>query len=94
MKKAILGLLTAAFLFSSGFVNAELVNINNADAETIAFHLKGIGETRANAIIAYRDQHGPFKSIEEIMNVPGIGDKTFDNIKADLSVNEGAVRLE
>ncbi len=94
MKKTLYSLLTALFLFSATIANAELVNINNADAETIAFHLKGIGEARANAIVAFREQNGLFRSIEEIQNVPGIGDKTFDNIKADLSVDRGASSLE
>jgi len=94
VKTTLLSLLTALFLFSASFANAELVNINNADAETIAFHLKGVGEARANAIVAYREQNGLFRSIEEIQNVPGIGEKTFDNIKADLSIDQGATRLE
>jgi competence protein ComEA len=94
VKKTLYSLLTALFLFSATIANAELVNINNADAETIAFHLKGIGEARANAIVAFREQNGLFRSIEEIQNVPGIGDKTFDNIKADLSVDRGASSLE
>src|SRR5579862_9297410 len=51
------------------------VNINTADAETLALELKGIGQKRAEAIIAYREQHGPFKSIDDLSNIKGIGKK-------------------
>jgi competence protein ComEA len=48
--------------------------------------LKGIGAVKANAVIAYRQQNGPFKSIEEIMNVKGIKKATFEKIKDSISV--------
>jgi len=51
------------------------VNINTADAVTLADGLKGVGHAKAEAIIAYRKEHGPFKSAEQLAEVKGIGDK-------------------
>ncbi len=48
--------------------------------------LSGIGESRADAIIAYREANGPFASIEEIMNVQGIKEKMFEKIKDKIAV--------
>jgi len=64
---------------------AGKVNINTADVESL-MSLKGIGLVKANAVIAYRQQNGPFKSIEEIMNVKGIKKATFEKIKDNISV--------
>lgn len=55
---------------------AEAVNINTADAVTLAKNLNGIGLKKAKAIIAYRDKHGNFKSAQDLANVKGIGSKT------------------
>lgn len=49
------------------------VNINTADAETLAAELKGIGPKLARAILAYRKEHGPFKSVEDLKKVRGVG---------------------
>ena len=54
---------------------AKTVNINTADAATLADVLKGVGLAKAEAIIAYRKEHGGFKSIEQLADVKGIGDK-------------------
>ena len=51
---------------------AQPVNINRADAATLAGSLKGIGMRKAEAIVAYRTEHGPFKSVDELANVKGI----------------------
>ena len=56
------------------------ININTATAEQL-IELNGIGEVKANAIIEYRNNYGNFTSLEEIMNVKGIGEKTFEKIK-------------
>ena len=58
------------------------ININTATAEQLT-ELNGIGEVKANAIIEYRNNFGNFISLEEIMNVKGIGEKTFEKIKAE-----------
>lgn len=62
-----------------------LVNINTATVEELCT-LSGIGESRANAIITYREQNGPFQSIEDIMKVSGIKDKVFEQIKDRITV--------
>lgn len=63
------------------------ININTADAKTIvAAHLKGIGEKRAAAIVAYRGEHGVFKSIDDLKKVKGIKDKIFNANKERLSL--------
>lgn len=51
------------------------VNINTADAATISDVLKGVGPSKAEAIVAYRKEHGPFKSAEQLADVKGIGEK-------------------
>ena len=64
---------------------SEKVNINTADKEKLT-SLKGIGESKAEAIISYREANGPFSDITELMNVDGIGQKTFENIKDMICV--------
>ena len=59
------------------------ININTADEAQLTT-LTGIGATRAQAIIAYREENGPFAAIEDIMNVQGIKEGTFSNIKDEL----------
>ena len=64
------------------------ININTAD-ETTLMMLKGIGEVKARAIIEYR-QEQPFETIEDIMNVAGIGEKTFEDNRHRITVEETA----
>lgn len=59
---------------------AERININTASLEELD-SLPGIGPTIAQRIVDYRDENGPFQTIEDIMNVSGVGPSTFDNIK-------------
>ena len=60
--------------------NSSLININTADKAALDT-LPGIGEVKAQAIIDYRNKYGNFLSTEEIMNVNGIGEKTYENLK-------------
>src|SRR3546814_1861992 len=62
------------------------VNLNAADAETLSRELRGIGETKAKAIIAYREEHGPFISVDELLEVKGIGPAHLDKIRGQLSI--------
>lgn len=63
---------------------AEPVDINTANAMTISKNLKGIGIKKAEAIVAYRDKHGKFKSVDDLAKVKGIGKKTIAMNKANL----------
>ncbi len=65
--------------------SSDLVNINTADAEKLAT-LKGIGPALAQRIIDYREQNGAFKTIDEIKNVRGIGDKKFAAFKDKITI--------
>lgn len=78
------GLLVLAFLLPA-FAYAALININTADA-TLLDTLPGIGPSKAQAIITYRNEHGPFAKIEDIENVSGIGPSTFSDIKSLITV--------
>lgn len=61
------------------------ISINNASKEEL-MSLSGIGDAKADAIIAYRQENGLFKSIEDIKNVSGIGDAIFEKIKNNITV--------
>lgn len=63
------------------------VNINTADAQSLSERLTGIGRSRAEAIVRYRETYGPFESIDELMDVSGIGEAT-------LARNRAAITLE
>ena len=62
-----------------------LININTADLEQLK-DITGIGNIKAQSIIDYREANGGFKSLEELKNVDGIGDKTFEKIKEQITL--------
>jgi competence protein ComEA len=62
------------------------VDVNTADAATISAELKGIGMTKAKAIVEYREKHGPFKSPEDLSLVKGIGERTVELNRDDIRV--------
>lgn len=70
----------------TGSSSQKQVNINTADAKTLDDALLGIGLQKAEAIVAYRKQHGPFKSVDGLDQVKGIGSKTIDNNRARMTV--------
>ena len=61
------------------------VNINTADAATLA-SLNGIGESKAEAIIVYREANGPFESVEQLVEVKGIGSRTVEKNASQMAV--------
>ena len=99
MSRALLATLVAICLCSSpATVSAQkgaakpaaagaVVNLNTATASQIAT-LPGIGEKAAQRIIEYREKNGGFKKIEELMNVKGIGEKSFLKLKPLVTVGE------
>ena len=81
MKKGFKKAMTAVSLYAALVGSAfafHPVNVNTADAEEIADGLKGIGQSKAEAIVEYRKNNGPFKSQEDLLNVRGFGEKTLE----------------
>lgn len=79
-------ILSLFLVFSSQFVAAAPVDINTADAKSIAKVMKGVGIKKAEAIVAYRQKNGKFKSIEELSKVKGIGKKTVAKNRENIGV--------
>jgi len=79
----------AALLVSTAALAA--VNLNTASKDELVA-LPGIGPSKAQAIIDYRTQNGPFKSVDEVRKVRGIGEKLFQQIKPELSIAGGTPR--
>jgi competence protein ComEA len=65
----------------------QVVNINRANAQVLAQVLDGVGLSRAQAIVEYRDQHGNFRDVYELANIKGIGERTVE-------VNEDKILLQ
>ncbi len=76
--------------FAAGSAMAAPVNINTADAATLARDLKGIGDSKAAAIVEYRQKHGAFRTVDDLALVKGVGQKLVDRNRADLRIG-GAV---
>ena len=71
---------------------AAPVNINTADAKTLAENIKGIGPKKAQAIVVYRRENGPFKSIHDLTKVKGIGEKFIIKNKNELLLSDAMVK--
>jgi competence protein ComEA len=88
MRKTCFTLIIVALIFiAGGYAAAEdaKININTASANEL-LKLSQIGEKKAEAIVAYRDEHGSFTAIGDITKVKGIGDKIFEKIKDHITV--------
>ena len=82
------------FLMLCSFsVAAEPVNINKADVDTISKALIGIGPKKAQAIIQYRKEHGNFKTLKDIVNVKGIGEKTALANEKEIFFSDSAMPI-
>lgn len=81
--------LTSLLISISSFASA--ININQADAATISSELKGIGTTKAEAIVKFREEHGPFSEPNDLLIVPGIGPKVLEMIQDQLTFEETEV---
>ncbi|WP_420389373.1 ComEA family DNA-binding protein [Marinobacter sp.] len=82
-----IAMMVLLFSLLTGFAHAEpaTININTADIETLA-SLNGIGQSKAEAIVAYRDANGPFQSSNDLTNVKGIGERTVAKNAQRLTV--------
>lgn len=88
--KSILTLILTSLLSLAAWA-AEPVNVNTASAEQIAGNLKGIGLSKAQAIIDYREKNGVFIHVDELVNVKGIGIRTIDQNRGMILLQEGQV---
>jgi competence protein ComEA len=66
------------------------VNVNTADANTIAKELDGIGPAKAQAIVEYRQKNGPFRSADDLLKVDGIGEKVLEQNRGNIRVDKAA----
>lgn len=86
MMKALKSTLTALTLLACGAVFAnEPVNINTADAQALAEAINGVGLKRAEAIVEYRNENGPFESVDELVKVQGVGEKSLQKSRERLT---------
>ena len=76
----------SSFLAFIPAVHAAPIDINTADAITLDQGLKGVGEKTAQAIVEYRTQNGPFKSVDDLTKVKGVGKATLEKNRANLTV--------
>lgn len=76
----------ASALFVSSRAVVGKVDINKATAHEISDRLDGVGDGLAKRIVSYREKHGPFRSIEAIKNVSGIGEKKYEAIRNSITV--------
>ena len=89
MRKILTLLLASFFSLAAWAVNP--VNVNTANAEEIADGLKGVGLSKAEAIVAYRETNGKFIHVDELVNVKGIGIRTIDQNRGMILLQEGQV---
>jgi competence protein ComEA len=78
-----------ASLMPVAAVWAGPVNVNTADAPTIAEELDGIGPAKAQAIVEYRQKNGPFRAAEDLLKVEGIGQKVLEQNRGNIRLDKG-----
>ena len=88
MKKILLALVASLSFSITAFSAVNLNTATQAELES----LKNIGPAKAQAIIDYRKKSGGFKTVEDLNNVPGFGDKTMVNLKSEITVS-GATKV-
>ena len=70
-------------------VMAEVVNINKANAEALQQNLQGVGAVKSKSIVDYRKKNGPFKSLDDLKDVPGMGEELIKKNKKNMSTTRG-----
>lgn len=92
MKRLLRSLILALALSPLAAIATGPVDINAADAAALE-QVKGIGPAKASAIIQFREQNGPFASVDDLVQVPGLGEKTVAMIRDQLRVgSDGATK--
>jgi len=81
-------LLTCLLITSPFAILAANIDINTANADYMATHMKGVGLKKAEAIVVYRKKHGKFKKLDDLLQVRGIGKKILLDNKASLVLGE------
>jgi len=84
IKKFVGSMILVLFLFVSAFA---AINLNTADQAALE-SISGIGPAKASAIIKYRNEHGSFKSVDELLNIKGIGPKVLESLKGQVEVSK------
>ena len=90
--KTVLASLALSLALALPAFAAGPVDINTADATALAEGLTGVGMSKAEAIIAYRDEHGPFASAEDLAQVKGIGDKLVEKNRENIVVGSAKAK--
>ncbi|MEN8763836.1 MAG: helix-hairpin-helix domain-containing protein [Thiogranum sp.] len=85
-------LVVCLFLVPLAAISDPVVNINTADSERLVDDLVGIGPQKALAIVRYRQQNGPFKQVEDLALVSGIGAKTVEQNRSRMTVTVPATK--
>jgi competence protein ComEA len=86
-KKWIISLLLAFSLSSFAAFAADKININTASADELQL-LNGVGPSTANAIVQYREQNGAFASVDDLVNVKGVGEKKVAGLAEQVTVSD------
>jgi competence protein ComEA len=92
MKRLLISLIFCFFCLSTWA--ADTVDINQASAQEIAETLQGVGMTKAEEIVRYRDSNGAFKHVDELVNVKGIGLATVDKNRERISLGAAPAQAE
>ncbi len=87
MKGKTLATLFAAAMALSQAALGDKVNVNTADADALAEGIQGVGPALAERIVAWREQNGPFQSIDQLVEVKGIGETTLERNRENLTVD-------
>ena len=87
LKQILLSLFVTMFMLVGSGWAGDAVNINSGTAKELR-QVEGIGTKIAARIIAYRDQHGPFNSVDDLLQIKGFGKKTLAKAKDELTVDD------
>lgn len=90
--KAFYAAVLCAFLAASPAVFAAPVDINTADAKTLDKAMKGVGPKTAQAIVDYRTKHGPFKSVDDLTKIKGVGKATVEKNRKNVVAEAPAAK--
>lgn len=85
--RSLLAALALCLVLATPVIAGAPVDINRADAQTLAVSLDGIGLSKAKAIVDYRQAHGPFRSADQLTEIQGIGARTVERNRANILLN-------